>query len=76
MNRHYKLWLIFCISGLLLLGAGLSLFGEALSIKINELDTRSWFWWGTGALIVFNSGVSLFGKGVIHKVHHEKNRKG
>ncbi|MFY0674481.1 MAG: hypothetical protein JXQ87_13855 [Bacteroidia bacterium] len=75
MKNHYKLWLIFCISGLILLSAGLSLFGEALAIKLDETDTRSWFWWGTGALVVFNTGVSFFGKGVIHKVYHERNQK-
>jgi hypothetical protein len=73
ISKNLKLnWLIYSIGGLLLIGAGLSLFGEALTIKINPLDTRSWFWWGTASLVVFNSGISLFGQGVIYRVRMDK----
>ena len=47
------------------MGFGLSLFGEALALKIGMAPTMTWFIFGTGALVVFNAGVSIFGKAVI-----------
>ncbi len=58
-------WLTHAIGGLLLLGFGLSLFGEALALKIGLAPTMTWFIFGTGALVVFNAGVSIFGKSLI-----------
>lgn len=75
MQRHLNLWLIYCISGLIVIGAGLSVFGEALALKMSNAETSTWFWWGTAALIIFNSGIALFGNGVKHRVHYERNRK-
>lgn len=60
-------WLLFSVSGLILVGAGLSLFGEALMQKTNEKPFWHWFAWGTFSLIVFNSGLSLFGQGVVYR---------
>jgi len=75
MQRHFKLWLIYCISGLIVIGAGLSVFGEALALKMSNAEMSTWFWWGTAALIIFNSGIALFGNGVKHRMHYERNRK-
>ncbi len=61
-------WLLFSVTGLLLTGAGLSVFGEAAAIKMDPLDDRSWFWWGTASLVLFNAGLCLFGQGVIYRV--------
>jgi hypothetical protein len=75
MKKHFKFWLIYSISGLVVIGAGLSLFGEALAIKIGGAETSNWFWWGTGALVVFNSGISLVGNGIKHRVHYEREKR-
>jgi len=53
----------------------MSLFGEALAIKISGAETLTWFWWGTAALVVFNSGVSLVGNGIKHRVHFEIEKR-
>ena len=58
-------WLTYAIVGLLTIGFGLSLLGEAIIIKLNASD--NWFLWGTSALVIFNSGVCLFGQAVIEK---------
>ena len=50
-------WLICSISGLMLLGLGLSLLGEAIIFKIS--NNINWFYMGTIALVVFNSGICM-----------------
>jgi hypothetical protein len=61
-------WLIFSISGLILIGFGLSLMGEALIRKYESTYWQDWFWLGTLALVVINSGISLFGKAITLRV--------
>ncbi|WP_346290835.1 hypothetical protein [Sphaerothrix gracilis] len=56
MSKEKKLWLIKGIGGLLCVGFGLSLFGEALAQKIAG---GGWFWLGTASLGVFNFGLCL-----------------
>ncbi|MDG1711916.1 MAG: hypothetical protein P8H51_06605 [Flavobacteriaceae bacterium] len=60
-----KKWWIYSVTGLLLLGFGLSLLGEAVIYKIN--NDFNWFYWGTTALIVFNSGIALVGEAIALK---------
>lgn len=61
-------WLVYSIGGLLLVGFGLSLFGEAVALKIaNANATSNWFWWGTTSLVVFNSGLCLLGQAVVYR---------
>jgi hypothetical protein len=62
-------WLIFAISGLVLIGFGISLIGEAIISKSNN---ESWFWIGTVGLVVFNSGLSIFGQAVVYKSRIDK----
>ena len=50
-------WLIYSITGLLLLGLGLSLLGEAIIFKM-EKDIK-WFHWGTLSLVVFLSLIHI-----------------
>jgi hypothetical protein len=61
MNVKTK-WLLFSIGGLLLIGAGLSVIGEAILLKGAG---ESFFWMGTAGLVLFNAGLSLFGQGVV-----------
>ncbi|MBD3627842.1 hypothetical protein [Cyclobacterium sp.] len=68
MNNLKKKWLIFAVGGLLLLGSGLSLFGEALLRKWDNAPFLEWFIWGTFSLVVFNAGISLFGQAVIYRM--------
>ena len=66
-------WLIYSIVGLLLIGFGLSLLGEAIKFKINQ--DFNWFYVGTLALIVFNSGVWFVGEAMLLKSEMSKNVK-
>lgn len=59
-------WLFFSISGMLLLGLGLSLLGEAIIFK--SLNNFNWFYWGTGALATFNAGICFIGEAIVIKV--------
>jgi hypothetical protein len=68
----YK-WLLFAVSGLLMIGLGLSLTGEAIIAKSRQ---ESWFWMGTLALVVFNAGISIFGQAVIYRWKYlQRNQK-
>lgn len=66
-------WLLYSIIGLLLVGAGLSFFGEALLLKFKPLSSfESWFWMGTLSLVLINSGLSFIGQAVIYKIRLER----
>ncbi len=69
MNLKTK-WLIYSVAGLILVGAGMSVFGEALSRKQNS---EPWFWIGTLSLVLLNSGLSFIGQAVIFKVRRERD---
>ena len=47
--------------GLLLIGLGLCVFGEALIQKINR---ESYFILGTSSLIIFNTGICFVGEAI------------
>ena len=65
-KKNKTRWLVFSISGMLLLGLGLSLLGEAIIYKSqNNFD---WFYWGTGAMATFNAGIGLIGEAIVMKV--------
>lgn len=51
-----QLWLIKGVGGLLCVGAGLSVFGEAL---IQKIQGGGWFWLGTLSLCLVNFGLCL-----------------
>lgn len=56
MQQEKILWLTKGIAGLLCMGLGLSVFGEALSRKISG---DGWFWIGTLSLVIINFGLCL-----------------
>ena len=65
-------WLIFSISGLILIGFGLSLLGEAIILKY---ENKPFFWLGTLALIVINSGLCFFGNAIRYRIKMDSSRK-
>jgi len=56
-----KKWFWFAVCGLILVGAGLSVLGEAIMAKSAG---EAWFLLGTIALILVNSGLCFFGTAV------------
>ncbi len=50
--------------GLTLIGAGMSITGEAIILKSEAVTWWKWVLSGTLGLIVLNSGISIFGEAV------------
>jgi len=67
MRKLKRNWLGYSIAGLILIGAGISIVGEANLLKMND---EPWFWLGTLGLVVLNSGVSIFGQAVIFRMKY------
>ncbi len=59
-------WLGLAPLGLILVGLGFSIAGDALVRKSKSL---SWFGRGTLGLILLNSGISLVGEAVRQRIH-------
>ena len=66
-------WLIYSISGLLLIGFGLSLLGEAIIYKMSK--KIDWFYVGTLALIIFNSGICIVAEATLILYQIRKKKK-
>ena len=66
MNILNIKWLFFSILGLLLVGFGLSIFGESIIIKYE--NKGNWFLWGTISLITVNAGLCFIGQAIIENV--------
>jgi len=62
-------WLLFSIGGLLLVGFGLSLLGEAIQFKMSQ--DSLWISIGTLALVVTNTGICLVAEATILKIKRE-----
>ena len=75
MNETFYRWLIEAVAGLILIGFGLSLCGQAVIYKSRGESIKKWFLWGTVSLIVFNAGVCVFGDAVKIRVQYENERK-
>ncbi|MEB3254952.1 MAG: hypothetical protein VKJ05_01060 [Synechococcaceae cyanobacterium] len=52
-------WYVKAQLGVLLLPAGLCVFGEAVIRKAFQPERGPWFWYGTLGLILINAGVGL-----------------
>ena len=55
-------WYLRAQVGVLLLPAGLCLFGEAVSRRTLQLagnDVGPWWWYGTLSLIAINAGITI-----------------
>jgi len=60
--RNSFRWWVYSVGGLVLVGAGLSVLGEAIIAKNKG---EAWFLVGTLALILVNSGICLVAGAVI-----------
>lgn len=69
----FRRWLIYSIGGLVAIGAGVSITGQAI---IEKGAGNPWFVLGTLGLVVLNAGVSVFGQGVIYRIHYLSFRNG
>lgn len=76
MEEAFYKWLVEAVAGLILIGFGLSLFGQAVIYKSKGETVRKWFLWGTVSLIVFNAGICVFGDAVATRILYENARTG
>jgi len=60
--RNSLRWWLCSVGGLLMVGAGLSVLGEAI---ISKIRGEAWFLVGTFALTLVNSGICLVAEAVI-----------
>ena len=71
MEDVFYKWLIEAVAGLILIGLGLSLFGQSVIYKSNGAPFKKWFLWGTLSLIIINAGICVFGDAVKTRVVYE-----
>jgi hypothetical protein len=57
-------WLLLAPASLGVIGAGLSVFGEAVWAKHTSAPATSWLLWGTYSLILVNGGLCLLGEAI------------
>lgn len=58
-------WWLYSIIGLMLVGGGMCVFGEALLLKFSN---QAWFWMGTLSLVLVNAGLCFIGSAVVLKI--------
>ena len=74
MRETFYLWLIESVAGLILIGCGLSIFGQAVIYKSRGAKLKTWFLWGTLSLVVINAGICIFGDAVANRLRYENER--
>lgn len=74
MRESFYIWLVEAVGGLILIGFGLSLFGQAVIYKSRGESLKKWFLWGTVALVVVNAGICIFGDAVKTRIRYENER--
>jgi len=68
-------WLVYAVTGILLIGFGLSLMGESIILKAEADEFVPWFSLGTLALAVIFAGLSFFGQAIVFKCQIDQINK-
>jgi hypothetical protein len=68
-------WLLNSAIGLVLFGAGMSVFGEALIMKMGGKTILEWGAVGALSLGIINAGLSFVGNGIKYRIYLERKRK-
>lgn len=71
LNLHYEEWQKLAPLGLTVIGFGLSVTGQAITLKTNKRGFWKWFIVGTIGLSITNAGISIFGESVKHRALYE-----
>ncbi len=71
MDYHYETWSTNAPRGMLLIGAGVSIVGQAIVLKAQRKAGWKWFLLGFIGLITLNSGVAVFAEAVKHRTLYE-----
>jgi hypothetical protein len=67
MKKLKRKWFFYSTAGILIMGIGLSVFGEAVIAKALTKGFLNWFLRGTVGLALIFAGLSIFGQGVVFK---------
>ncbi|MEM9985308.1 MAG: hypothetical protein AAF804_09450 [Bacteroidota bacterium] len=70
-NSYYRKWRWIAPLGLMLIGLGFSLTGQAIILKAGPSPWWEWVGLGTLGLVTFNAGISIFGDAVKRRVWDE-----
>lgn len=68
LNETYEKWNRFSPLGLLLIGLGLSIIGDA---ALSKGRGKGWFIKGTLGLILTNAGIAIFGEAIKNRTLYE-----
>lgn len=68
---YYRNWKWMAPVGLMLIGFGFSLSGQAIILKGGDGPLWEWVALGTVGLVVFNAGISVFGDAVKRRMWWE-----
>lgn len=71
MDQHYQQWSELAPRGLLMIGAGASVIGEATILKARRKSAWKWVTLGAIGLVLLNAGISIFGESVKHRTLYE-----
>lgn len=72
---YYQKWRWMAPLGLTLIGAGLSVVGEGVALKISQDEFWGWFLVGTMGLALTNAGVSVFGDALKRRMWMEIDQR-
>ena len=75
MNKNYQKWDELAPRGLLVMGFGFSMLGQAIIARVKKRGFLRWFGLGTIALVAINAGVSIFGEAVKYRTLYELDIK-
>jgi hypothetical protein len=76
MDSEFYRWLFEAVAGLILIGFGLSLFGQSVIYKSKGKKVIKWFLWGTLSLIIVNAGVCVLVDSVKYRIVYEMAKPG
>ena len=71
MDQHYRDWSELAPRGLLLIGAGISIVGQAITWNARRRPIWQWALLGALGLVVLVTGVTFFGEAIKHRTLYE-----
>jgi sulfite exporter TauE/SafE len=75
MDTLKRKWLKYAVIGILVMGFGLSVLGEAMIAKALDKPILNWFLIGTAGLSLIFAGLSVFGQAVVYKTMIDQKKK-
>ncbi|SDK39588.1 hypothetical protein SAMN05421823_102633 [Catalinimonas alkaloidigena] len=75
-KNYFQRWLLFGLTGLLLVGIGLGLLVEAIHLRMNQAAFAQWAGVGLTSLSAVVLGLTALGESVVNRVFYKlRNRQ-